>query len=156
MNCFDVLNMIDPKYALFGYFFSFNNRLQSTGDAFYEEITCKQFFLLACMNLFPESPPTANELAKVMNCSRQNVKEILTSLEKKDYVMLLPCESDKRKRIVMLTEKALQVAEQYKEKEVMFLNKLYDGVTEEEIRSTYCFLAKLEENLIKFNEEIKK
>lgn len=154
MNSTDALNMMDAKYALFGFFFAFHNRLQTAGDSFYEEITCKQFFLMACMNLFKDSPPTANDLAKVMGCSRQNVKEILTSLEKKGFVSLVPCQSDKRKRIVILTKKAALLAERYSSKETEFIERLYKGVTEEQIKSTYCFLAKLEENLKTLNEEI--
>ena len=156
MKNIDVLNMMDAKYALFGFFFAFHNRLQTAGDAFYEEITCKQFFLLACMNLFNDTAPTANDLAKVMGCSRQNVKEILTSLEKKELVSLVPCETDKRKRIVVLTEKAEKLAAKYREKETEFLTRLYDGVTDQEIKNAYVFLSKLEDNLKMFNKEINK
>ena len=156
MKSTDALNMMNEKYALFGFFFAFNNRLQTAGDAFYEEITCKQFFLMACMNLFKDNPPTANDLAKVMGCSRQNVKEILTSLEKKGFVTLVSHESDRRKRMVILTEKARQMAEKYSAKESEFIERLYNGVTNEQIKSTYYFLAKLEENLKTLNEEIRK
>ncbi len=85
----EVLNYMPPQYGLFGLLFAFMNRLQATGDKFYEEITCKQFFLLACMNLYPDQAPTANEMAETMGCSRQNVKEILNSLCKKDLVVLV-------------------------------------------------------------------
>lgn len=156
MKSTDALSMMDAKYALFGFLFAFHNRLQTAGDAFYEEITCKQFFLMACMNLFRDTAPTANDLAKIMGCSRQNVKEILTSLEKKGLVALVVCDTDKRKRIVVLTEKAEQIAEKYRKKETEFIERLYDGVTDEQIRSTYCFLAKLEDNLKILNEEIRK
>ena len=155
MNSTDVLNMIDPKHALFGMFFAFHNRLQTAGDAFYEEITIKQFFLMACMSLFPDSPPTANELAKIMGCSRQNVKEILTSLEKKGFVTLTVSENDKRKRIVTLTEKAMITAAKYRDSENEFLRRLYYGVSDEEVRNTYIFLSKLEDNLKAINEELK-
>ena len=156
MKSVDVLNMMDAKYALFGFFFAFHNRLQTAGDAFYKEITCKQFFLMACMNLFKDTAPTANDLAKVMGCSRQNVKEILTSLDKKDLISLVPCETDKRKRIVVLAEKAEQLALKYREKETEFLERLYDGVTEEQIKTAYHFLLKLEDNLKILNGEMKK
>ena len=154
MKNIDVLNIMDGKHALFGFFFAFNNRLQTAGDSFYEEITCKQFFLMACMSLFQDSAPTANDLAKVMGCSRQNVKEILTSLEKKGFVALNPCETDKRKRMVVLTEKAEKTALKYREKEIEFLEKLYEGVSDEEIKSVYHVLSKMEDNLNLFNEEI--
>jgi DNA-binding MarR family transcriptional regulator len=86
MNSNEVFTMMDHKYALFGLFFAFHNRLQATGDSFYEEITCKQFFLLACMNLYTEEAPTGNELAKTMGCSRQNIKEILNSFLSADLL----------------------------------------------------------------------
>ena len=154
MNSQDVLNMIDPKHALFGLFFAFNNRLQAAGDGFYEEITTKQFFLMACMNLFEDEPPTANDLAKVMGCTRQNVKEILLSLEKKGFIAFMPHKTDKRKRMVMLTPKAMETAEKYKAKEDEFLRILYSGVSDEEVKSAYLFMAKLEDNLKKFTGEI--
>lgn len=156
MKSTDVLNMMDSKHALFGMLLAFNNRLQTAGDTFYEEITCKQFFLMACMNLFEGTAPTANDLAKVMGCSRQNVKEILSSLERKELVSLVLLKTDKRKRMVLLTEKAVKLADKYREKETDFLERLFSGVTDEQIRSTYCFLSKLEDNLKLINEEIKK
>lgn len=154
MNSLDALNMLGPEYALFGLFFAFHNRLQTTGDEFYEEITCKQFFLMACMNLFPTEPPTANDLAKIMGCTRQNVKELLTGLEKKGLVTFAPHKTDKRKRLVLVTEKAIVLSEKYRAREVEFIRRLYEGVSEDEIRQTYMFLAKLEDNLKKFTEEI--
>ena len=111
MDSKEILKMMDHKYALFGLFFAFHNRLQATGDSFYEEITCKQFFLLACMNLYTEEAPTANELAKTMGCSRQNVKEILNSLEKKELIYLQADEYDKRKNRVYLTQRCMKMAE---------------------------------------------
>lgn len=155
MESLDVLKMIDPKHALFGMFFAFHNRLQSAGDNFYEEITVKQFFLMACMALFPDTPPTANDLAKVMGCTRQNVKEILSSLQKKGFVTLTSSENDKRKRIVKLTEKAIVTADKYQDNENEFLRRLYDGVSDEEVINTYIFLSKLEDNLKAINEELK-
>ena len=156
MNPADVVNMIDPKHALFGLFFAFHNRLQTAGDSFYEEITVKQFFLMACMNLFPDTPPTANDLAKTMGCTRQNVKEILTSLEKKGFVTLSVSENDKRKRIVTLTEKAMITADKYRDGENEFLRRLYDGVSDDEVKTIYRILSKIEENLKTINEELKK
>ena len=156
MNPADVVNMMDSKHALFGLFFVFHNRLQTAGDSFYEEITVKQFFLMACMNLFPDTPPTANDLAKTMGCSRQNVKEILTSLEKKGFVTLSVSDNDKRKRIVTLTEKAMITADKYRDGENEFLRKLYDGVSDDEVKTIYRILSKIEGNLKTINEELKK
>lgn len=147
MNASEIVQMMDHKYALFGLFFAFHNRLQAVGDSFYEEITCKQFFLLACMNLYPEEAPTANELAKTMGCSRQNVKEILNSLEKKQFVRLETDENDKRKKRVYLTEQARLMGTKYQQKEIEFLRHLYEGVSDEEVDSAYSIISKIEDNL---------
>lgn len=147
MKASDVLQIMDHKYALFGLFFAFHNRLQAVGDSFYEEITCKQFFLMACMNLYRDEAPTANELAKTMGCTRQNVKEILDSLEKKQLIRLEVDEKDKRKRRVYLTENALHMADRYQEKEISFMEHLYRGISDEEVDSAYSIISKIEENL---------
>ncbi len=147
MNALEVFQMMDHKYALFGLFFAFHNRLQAVGDSFYEEITCKQFFLLACMNLFQDEAPTANDLAKTMGCTRQNVKEILNSLEKKQLIRLEADEEDKRKRRVYLTENALQMSDKYREKEIQFMKYLFEGVSDDEVDNVYKTLSKIEDNL---------
>lgn len=155
MNASDILQMMDHKYALFGLFFAFHNRLQAVGDSFYDEITCKQFFLLACMNLYQDEAPTANELAKTMGCSRQNVKEILNSLEKKQLLRLEIDSKDKRKKRVYLTEQAYLMSDKYKEKETIFLHYLYEGVSEKEVDDVYNIISKIEDNLKRMEGSLK-
>ena len=145
----DVLDVMSPQLGLFGLLFAFMNRLQAAGDAFYDEITCKQFFLLASMNLYPDLPPTANELAETMGCSRQNVKEILNSLQKKGMVVLNQDEHDKRKQRICVTEKMKKLAAKYTQKEIEFMKLLYDGISDDEIRGVYKIISRMEKNLMK-------
>ncbi|MCQ2576428.1 MAG: MarR family transcriptional regulator [Treponema sp.] len=143
----DVLNIMPPQHGLFGLLFAFMNRLQAVGDSFYEEITCKQFFLMACMNLFREEAPTANQLCQVMGCSRQNVKEILNSLVKKELIALNQDSADKRKQRIYLTEKAMVMAAKYQQKEMAFMDLLYKDISDEEIRVVFKIISRMEENL---------
>ena len=147
----DILNIMPPQFGLFGLFFAFMNRLQAAGDSFYDEITCKQFFLLACMNLYPEEAPTANELAETMGCSRQNVKEILNGLCKKELVHLEQDENDRRKQRIYLTEKQKKVSEKYHQREMEFIELLYSGISDEEIKSVYKIISRMENNLKKID-----
>ena len=143
----EILNIMPPQFGLFGLLFAFMNRLQSAGDSFYQEITCKQWFLLACMNLFTEEAPTSNELAEIMGCSRQNVKEILSALQKKEIIILKQDKSDKRKQRIYLTSKQKNLAEKYQNKEREFLTLLYDGISDNEIKNVYQIISRMEKNL---------
>jgi len=145
----DVLSVIPPQYGLFGLLFAFMNRLQTVGDSFYEEITCKQFFLLACLNLYPDEPPTANELAETMGCTRQNVKQLLDSLCKKEILVLIQDKNDKRKQRIHRTKKCEKLAANYTQKEQEFMQLLYNGVSENEILSVFKTITKMENNLKK-------
>ena len=143
----DVLSLMPPQFGLFGLLFAFMNRLQSVGDSFYEEITCKQFFLLACLNLYPDGEATANELAETMGCSRQNVKQILDSLCKNDILTLIQDKNDKRKQKIRRTKKCEKLAAKYSQKEAEFMQLLYAGVSEKEMKSVFKIISKMENNL---------
>lgn len=145
----EIVEKMDKRYALFGFLFAINNRLQTAGDHFYEEITCKQFFLLACMNLFPEGNPSLQELAQVMGCSHQNVKSIVVKLCDKGFLNLYVDEKDKRKQRVSLTGKAHATAEKYFSKETDFMNRLFAGISGQELSETFDTLTKMEANLMK-------
>lgn len=142
-----ILGMMPPQFGLFGLLFAFMNRLQAAGDSFYEEITCKQWFLLACMNLYSKEAPTANELAETMGCSRQNVKEILNALVKKEILVLKQDDNDKRKQRIYLTSKQKRLAKKYQNKEIDFLKLLYKGISDDEIRNVFQIISRMEKNL---------
>ena len=150
----DILSAMPPEFGLFGLMFAFMNRLQTVGDAFYEEITCKQFFLLACLNLYPDEEPTANELAETMGCSRQNVKQILDSLCKKEILVLIQDKNDKRKQRIHRTKKCEKLAAKYSQKEQEFMQLLYAGVSEREMKSVFKTISKMENNLKKTGENL--
>lgn len=152
MNSRDMIQEMDERYALFGFLFAFHNRLQAAVDTFYEEITCKQFFLLACMNLFTEHPPTVYELAQVMGCSHQNAKQIINKLEAKGFLKITPDKGDKRKLRISLTKKANELAVNYHEKETQFMQQLYKGIDKKEVGNVLSVLLQMEENLINFEE----
>lgn len=99
------------------------------------------------MNIFPDEAPTMNDLAKIMGCSRQNVKQIIVSLEKKGFVKLKMGKSDKRKQQIFLTEKALIMADKYRIKETEFIEGMFRGVSADEVDNTYRIISKIEDNL---------
>ncbi len=143
----EMINSMDKRFALFGYFFAMSNRLQTVGDRFYEEITCKQFFLMICLRLFENGAPTINELSEIMGCSHQNVKSIAVKLEEKGYLEIRPDSDDARKLRIRLTNKADSLAKKYQKKEVDFIDMLFTGISDKQIETTFKTLEKMEENI---------
>lgn len=142
-----MINSMDKRFALFGYFFAMSNRLQTVGDRFYEEITCKQFFLMICLRLFENGAPTINELSEIMGCSHQNVKSIAGKLEEKGYLEIRPDSDDARKLRIRLTSKADSLAQKYQKKELDFIDMLFTGISDKQIETTFKTLEKMEENI---------
>lgn len=143
----EMINSMDKRFALFGYFFAMSNRLQTVGDRFYEEITCKQFFLMICLRLFENGAPTINELSEIMGCSHQNVKSIAGKLEEKGYLEIRPDSNDARKLRIRLTSKADSLAQKYQKKELDFIDMLFTGISDKQIETTFKTLEKMEENI---------
>ena len=143
----EMINSMDKRFALFGYFFAMSNRLQTVGDRFYEEITCKQFFLMICLRLFENGAPTINELSEIMGCSHQNVKSIAGKLEEKGYLEIRPDSDDARKLRIRLTNKADSLAKKYQKKELDFIDMLFTGISDKQIETTFKTLEKMEENI---------
>lgn len=143
----EMINSMDKRFALFGYFFAMSNRLQTVGDRFYEEITCKQFFLMICLRLFENGAPTINELSEIMGCSHQNVKSIAGKLEEKGYLEIRPDSDDARKLRIRLTNKADSLAKKYQKKELDFIDMLFAGISDKQIETTFKTLEKMEENI---------
>lgn len=143
----EMINSMDKRFALFGYFFAMSNRLQTVGDRFYEEITCKQFFLMICLRLFENGAPTINELSEIMGCSHQNVKSIAGKLEEKGYLEIRPDSDDARKLRISLTNKADRLAKKYQKKELDFIDMLFTGISDKQIETTFKTLEKMEENI---------
>ena len=143
----EMINSMDKRFALFGYFFAMSNRLQTVGDRFYEDITCKQFFLMICLRLFENGAPTINELSEIMGCSHQNVKSIAGKLEEKGYLEIRPDSDDARKLRIRLTSKADSLAQKYQKKELDFIDMLFTGISDKQIETTFMTLEKMEENI---------
>ncbi len=143
----EMINSMDKRFALFGYFFAMSNHLQTVGDRFYEEITCKQFFLMICLRLFENGAPTINELSEIMGCSHQNVKSIAGKLEEKGYLEIRPDSDDARKLRIRRTNKADRLAKKYQKKELGFIDMLFTGISDKQIETTFKTLEKMEENI---------
>ena len=156
MNYDEVMNIgkvtfgdMSPQPFLLGLLSAFDNRYQAAADAYFKEITWKQFFAIICINLCKE-PPTLNELSDIMRSSHQNVKQILLKLEKKHFVSTVPDEKDKRKQRIFVTDKCRSFLEQNDnngQQSQYVIGRIFDGIDEKSLQTTIQTIMKMERNL---------
>lgn len=137
---------MEPSYLLFGTIFALENRLQTIGDRFFEEITVKQWFVLVVLGLFGEKAPTLTELAEEVGSSYQNVKQIALKLEKKGYVTLESDETDRRKCLVRPTRQWFELGERYDEPSTRFMERIFADIPENDIRCAVSVLQGMQRN----------
>lgn len=150
-----VLPEYDDRHLLFGLLFMSGNRLQVLGDRFYEEITAKQWFLLAVAELFQEQAPTLRELSEAAGCSHQNAKQLALKLREKGYLAFEEDPSDRRKTRIALTDSCRAMIERYHARQEAFLAELFCGIAPEELHQAVAVLLRLQENMERMQNEQK-
>ena len=135
-----------PGSFLLGLLSAFDNRFQAVADSFFKEVTWKQFFAIICINLCKENP-TINELAEIMGSSHQNVKQILLKLEKKGFVQMITDDNDRRKQRIVVTEKCNEFCESNDQESHIYMNRTFEGISQEQIAVTIQTITQMERNL---------
>ncbi|MGL4731990.1 MAG: MarR family winged helix-turn-helix transcriptional regulator [Clostridium sp.] len=141
--------MIQKKAYIFGAIFFLDTRIQNAGDKLFTEITTKQWFLLISIIRSGVKSPTITEVSRIMGYSRQNVKKLAVHLENAGLIKLQKDFNDSRVLRITLTERCFEYFESRKEKEDEFIEKIYDGITDEEINTMCSIMKKLEKNILK-------
>lgn len=138
---------VELSYFLLGLLSAFDNRFQAFADGAIKEISWKQFFAIICINLCKDIP-TVKELAEIMGSSHQNVKQILLKLEKKGFVRISVDRNDKRKQRIELTDYCKEFCEKNDEVSENIINKMFDGISDEQLQVTIQTIMQIENNLM--------
>ncbi|MGJ0907576.1 MarR family transcriptional regulator [Clostridium botulinum] len=141
------MDNIDRRYHIFGMLFLLSNKLETLGNNFLGELTTKQwFFMLILMNFFKE-PPTLSKLALEMGTSHQNAKQIAIKLEKKEFLVVNKDIKDKRVLRLTPTDKIREYVKLREDKDHFFIEKFFNVLTKEEVKSIYESFTKLLDNI---------
>lgn len=126
--------------AIFSSIFVLQNRMQTAGEKLQTAISMKQWLLLAMTECCPE-PRTLTNVGNLMGCSRQNVKKLALTLEKKGFVRLLLGSNNSVR--IELTEAVGKYAEEIGERHTKALSLLFADFNEEEIKQLFMLYTKL-------------
>ena len=142
----DMERKLEEQY-IFNSIFMLSNKLQLAGDSLCGDITLKQFLLLIIVKTWAEGSPNMNDLAAMMGCSRQNIKNIILSLEKKKFIKVKENTKDKRSTSIVLTKKSREYLEEHEKQFDNILDELFKDVGENEVILMCNLIDKLYDNV---------
>ena len=108
-------------------------------------LTPEQFMLIDL--LWNQGEMSQQELADQMQKDKNSVTKLVDAIERKGFVIRRQNPDDRRSNTLVLTEKAETLKPGAKQKGISILDKMLEGISEEELRSFLVTLRKLNNNM---------
>lgn len=108
-------------------------------------LTPEQFMLIDL--LWNHGQMSQQELADRMQKDKNSVTQLVDAIERKGFVVRQQNAKDRRSNTIILTDKAIELRDEAKQKGISILDEMLEGISEEELRSFLSTLHKLNENM---------
>jgi len=123
--------------------FSVGNKIQVQSDQYLEKLSSRQFMVILAIAHLPEDQTSFNNIARKLGTTKQNVKQLVTTMKNKGYVEIAPSQHDKRAVNTTITAFGKQVALEAGEKGTYFLADLFKTFSTNELETMWGLLKKL-------------
>ncbi|MGE6629763.1 MarR family winged helix-turn-helix transcriptional regulator [Bacillus sp. NPDC077027] len=140
MEIYRELFLMQQTYATL---FSLANKIQVKGDKYLELLTSRQYMAMVAIAHLPEDETTLNNIARKLGTTKQSAKQLISIMEKKGYVNVIPSRKDKRAINVSITQIGIEVLLVVTEKGTFFLEELFKKFSTEELETMWKLLKKL-------------
>lgn len=132
--------LIEQIYATL---FSLTNKLQIQGDKYFDKLTSRQLMAMVAIAHLQEDKTTLNNIARKLGNTKQSTKQLITILENKGYIKIVPSKMDKRAVNVKITELGKQVTLECGKRSINFFADLAAGFSKEEMEILWLLLKKV-------------
>ena len=109
VDCMEYTRAMFLRQQTFATLFSVSNKLQVQGDKELGAMTSRQVMALTAMIHLPKGEASLNGIASKMGTTKQNVKQLISVLERKGYVSVTVSDTHKRAYSVEMTEDGQKV-----------------------------------------------
>ena len=109
------------------------------------DLTPEQFLLIDL--LWNQGPMTQQAMADMMQKDKNSVTKLVDALEAKGLLVRQKNENDRRSNLLVLTRKAEDMKGDAKEKGISVLDRMLEGISEEELKAFLVTLNKLNANM---------
>lgn len=123
--------------------YSVYNKVQTMSDKEFHKISSRQYMTLLAITHLRENQSTINTVAQKLGTTKQNARQLLTTLEKKGYVEIGTSNLDKRASIVKITRVGIEELMKASEIGINFLAKEFYEFSTEELELFWKLLKKL-------------
>ncbi|MCL2573178.1 MAG: MarR family transcriptional regulator [Defluviitaleaceae bacterium] len=124
-----------------------SNRMQIIGDKIDLTISSKQWFVLAAVSKFKDTPPNIGDIADGLGTSRQNIKKMANILEQRGFLHMEKDKSDSRNIRLYLTQRCNDYFESREQQEMEYLEGIFSGIDDEILATLREGLGKLVDNI---------
>ncbi|MBR6072404.1 MAG: hypothetical protein IKP77_06230 [Acholeplasmatales bacterium] len=131
---------LSREQAIYTSFFVIQNRLQTSGEKAQSELSMKKWLLLTIVSVCPK-PHTLTNIGKMMGCSRQNVKKLITLLETKGYIEII--EGTNNSLCIELTNKVQSYSNEIGFKQMKMLELLFSEFNDDQIKLFFNMIQKI-------------
>jgi MarR family 2-MHQ and catechol resistance regulon transcriptional repressor len=108
-------------------------------------LTPEQFMLIDL--LWNEGPMTQQQLVNQLQKDKNSVTMLVDAIEKKGLVVRQQNANDRRSNTIVLTDKALDIKADAKQKGISILDNILEGISEDELHSFLQTLRKINNNI---------
>ena len=108
-------------------------------------LTPEQFMLIDL--LWNQGEMSQQELADQMHKDKNSVTRLVDAIERKGFVVRRQNTRDRRSNTLVLTEQAEKLKADAKQKGISILDKMLEGISEDELRTFLTTLRKLSLNM---------
>ena len=112
-----------------------------------EGMTGKNLWIIGYLNCHKDQPIYQKDLERAFNVTRSTASKVLTLMEKKGFVKRRTVESDARLRQIVLTDAAVEIADQMEEKRRNLEELLTKDFSAEEKAQLTGYLNRILDNL---------
>ncbi len=123
--------------------FSLANKIQVKADKCLGSMTSRQMMAMVAIAHLQEDQTTLNNIARKLGTTKQSVKQIITIMERKGYVVTVPSQQDKRAVNVKVTEYGKKVSLEVSEKGIYFFADVFKAFKPEEMETLWGLLKKM-------------
>ena len=108
-------------------------------------LTPEQFMLIDL--LWNQGPMTQQQLVNQLQKDKNSVTMLVDAIEKKGLVVRQQNANDRRSNTIVLTDKALDIKADAKQKGISILYNILEGISEDELHSFLQTLRKINNNI---------